>query len=1169
MATELFKSQYIKYDGKASVSPDNLFVEVKGRDDKVTLVPITSLYVKLDKKTYNAKTRKVVSYSDFVAHAKKNNVFTSATAMQTVKNLEVKVKGFDIPKNFTTISEDSATDSTGTKLPFGIKRMISLQEKPSTIALSDELRVLVVIDGKQQFIKTKEIYYYNDGNQKSFIKRHEDFSRNAGETFYTKDGKAIQMIYTEKQYIYDEVIAADSVDFSKKLKTSFEFVDKVDKDLEELIKHEVAEQEAGRKPKSKNFEVEHNGVRYNIRLDESNKFVHAVKYTTKPIVKYFSEQEYVEFEEPDPDNPKKNIKTSRIKVRNFEIKSNGEYYQVTINGRPNMVKLADLVDEHGNAIQDLRTMIGKEVQIKVSEGEFKQCDPVTHEQAHLTYSTIKTFQEITYPDGISEEDKVTEDTYLRLKNGSYVKELETVQPKAYKVVNESDESFDAFVVETLASDGSKKFVIVPPNYFERHGDSPALSRAKAHRIKRCRVDDPECSVVQTTSKGQEIEQCSIVKKTNFCENIESNALETACQGFLTAYKQGQYQISDVYQNDSLEELSVRGKRYEYTDVSYLPDYANELNQYRSLNTKDLMLKNGKLVGGPKYSIWKGIKNGYGELGKGFLATYKFALAAGIFIPVVGPIIGAAQVLITAAAIPLIPIANIAYGVVKNHLRSKFIDKNEINRKQLIKDLEARIQLLYERQTSKDVNPYSEARFEDEYAKLVNDIISLSAANVNNNLVVKDGVASVTTSNASAVKAYMQEFNAVAKRLSKVEKKFAKSKLKFEELDKQIKYYENEELNIPAHLLATYEKAKQEYEAYSTEYAELKAKQDSLMNYTGNPVSLEHDQECDRLLTMARTMRTAVYLKTFKDNAIVHEALYGKGGPLNNEDMLTASEIVGYDITVDDLGLTEEELENLTEEEIEELIQAKKDAQIRPEDLMLDVDGKLIKRKEDKELLKQFDEAEDKVAFIRGLETDKAAKMIERMSFDTKNGIILDGRVVGFDDEDVSRTPDYSKGYHWAKIKQALQLVHDGIRLEEQTFTVRVNPVEADSMSPNPYAAEPNPDVVEPVVTPAPRKKKGNAKDIAAEQAVVFALEEKEANSLYKKLMGTLTRKNGKFKMRKEDAGLFIFNFTSQISQAHAQNLSAKMVFEKDSIEDKILRAAVREIVSLATQNVGE
>lgn len=876
MKTIISKSEFAEYDKKSKVELKDLFIRIYKTIDEESVfsyVPLNELYYT---EMNGEKPKKFKSYSEYDKISKKKGakIFSEATGTQEITfepdgakekpDLNVKIKDMPVPEHFESIEINTEKEN----VPYGLKRTLKVKEASADVS---EKYYYVEINGKKEFLKASEIYYINNLNKKVTIDKVKDLGKI--EAFYSsKTGQQITKIYAEKQFIFDQITQKEVVDFSK-------------------------------------------GIKYELKLQvsESGEFTYKHIGTDRPVEKYFSEQKYIKKEVEDERKPGEMKEKSFIEVKNFVYNPEGDYFALTINNATKMVKMSNLFDEKGKEVTNLKDMIGKRLNVKIDGEIVGTTAPLTFEQAHMAYESIKTFQET--------EKTVDENSYLRLKNGEYVKELETVQPVAFKLATAKDNNFDAYLVKKVGDDGITRFVIVSKDYFEKYGNTGEFKLENAMKVKRCEVNDKDCIVIQTTSKNQEVEQCSIIKKFKFnSSNVEpeQNAKETAMQGFMTGYLAGEYLIKDVYHNGNLEELSARRQRYELTDTSLLEDYADNHHQYRSLKINEMKIVNGKMVGGPKFDAGKGIKNSYATLGRIVVDNIGLVMMGSLFtIAIGGPFVGAALVAMAVAAVPLIPIVNLVHAWRVNRQKNKFLDKSEINRKQQAKDLDLRMQKLYERMTSKEYLPYPEARFEDEYSKLINDIISLSAGSVENRLIVKDGVAEITPENASAVKAYMTEFNAVAEQLKQATETEEKAHKNFSKLEEKMKVFEEEGKVVPEKFQKKYDKAKLAYDSARAQKSQLKNRHEALMNYEGNPTQMQAYAERDRMLKVAEMMHTAVYFKseTFKDHPLVNEAI---NELQNSSDVITSVDLASYVVNEEDLGLTEEDKANIIEEEISKL-----------------------------------------------------------------------------------------------------------------------------------------------------------------------------------------------------------------------------------------------------------
>ena len=344
---------------------------------------------------------------------------------------------------------------------------------------------------------------------------------------------------------------------------------------------------------------------------------------------------------------------------------------------------------------------------------------------------------------------------------TYVNELNNVQPMSFKVA--TGEEFDKYLVKQTTSDGTK-WVVVNADYFRKHGNVKGIERESAIRILSCDFKDKNCSIVQISSSGAEIEHCSFVQKIDgFDDEVKSK--EDLYEGFKNSYKNNNYKLNHIYVDGEKKEIDAPNIRYEYTEDQYLNDYAEDLQQFKALKTKDIKIDNGVMTGGGKYNVGEGMANHFSILGKTFAYGYPIAIATGFFIPVVGPIVTAAYSLGVVAAIPAIPIGNAVYGFFKNRTKT-FVDKTEHNRSVEVKNINKEIQDLFKAGLEK-------TQFEDCYSRIMNKILSLSQTTSNNSLIVENGNAQVNSNNVNLANAQVREYNKKNNRLESVTAKIQK------------------------------------------------------------------------------------------------------------------------------------------------------------------------------------------------------------------------------------------------------------------------------------------------------------------------------------------------------------------------------------------------------------
>lgn len=793
---QVFDKQYAKLEAnqESKFSLDKIFVDHKGEK-----VKLSDLYVVKRNNEGKPISRKVRSVSDFKKSLEQNLVFKDPAGKTTdlifkSTDMFVDVLPKPVPNVHESISLNKTIPPTRPStyveyddvIPYGLKRALKTEQKNA-----DEGKYFYAqLNGEWQFVEADEVHYYDGAEKKSLrdlLKSAPDEVKD--KTLFDKDSRTISAIYTEHAYDFPKVLNKEEINLNNLTKTTFN---------------------SNGENKIENLETTH------------------------------SEQEYIKTTVPDEKKPGKTKEISQLKVKNFKVNENGNYYALKINNETKMVDLANIVDANGNEIADIKDYIGSSVFVK-EDDQILKTEIVTYEQSVIKYDTVKTYQRV--------ENIATDKTCLRLSDGTYVKELTTVQPKAYALATGDTDDFDCYLVEQTVG-GEKKYVVVDREYFIKHGKSAGLDSTKALKLRRCDFNSKNCKVIQTTSKGAKIESCSIVGKIKIGEETLEQADKIEQQkAFLQEYQNGNYDVQDVYLNGEKKELAIGNARYEYTDEIYLNDYSSNTLQYSGMKTKNLELKDGKISGGAKFDVGKSIAKSYVRWGKTLAYGFVPAAAAGIFIPVVGPIAFAAYSAGMIAALPGIPAVTAGIGLIRNinwtakKQSLSFKDKTHYNRKKLIKQCEKEIQGLYE----KGLEP---EQFNDAYSCLINKISSLSQTNNKNILVVRDGQAEVTTANANLANKYKKEYNAIETEIKSIDKKLAK-------LDKKKK------LSI----------------SKQTEYNALKARKDALNVQLSNLKNVSYgkdyktDENRDDLISVAQDMRLALFVAKEKEsilNSLVEE-----------------------------------------------------------------------------------------------------------------------------------------------------------------------------------------------------------------------------------------------------------------------------------------------------------
>jgi len=850
---------------------DKRFVELTSDKEKTTRLDniyikdpsnggyrsLSSLYVKVSDDVPVNQTRKLTSLADFRSEMKNNNVFFNQYATNNQRVIgdeamhepELFVDQIEIPNTYETVqrnqteiksaitrkttkkSGEVTVEDTGNsavqeenKIPYGLKRTLEVRSLPmfqeqnataenSKNKISRNAKYLYAKseNGGWDFHELDDLKYYDGKEEKSVRQALIDNVDLKNVLIYAANGEPLSDIYLEQGFYFNRTIAQESLNVEELTKTT--------------------------------YSIEHDG---------------SVKYTTEDLPKKFSMQRYVTRNEPVGATGK--IETvSYVRTKNYHYNENGEYLAVRVNGQLMMLHKDDILDKNGNPIR-LTDEDGNPIAGAIALGEpiyfkdgdqLRASDPVTYEQMVLRYETYKTYQETS-------EKIATDETYLRIEGsatdpdsdlkGRYVKELESVQPICYTVVDENAENkdFDKYLVRT--ADGSK-WVSVDKEYFEKNKAKNIFDVQSYQKIQRCDYNSSKCHVMQTSSKEAKVEDCAIISQ-NLAEKVGAEAADKSIQfnKFIEDYKEGQYQVNDLYLNGELVNLAPDKTRYLYTDEAEYPDYANETARFRAYNTTDLTSKNGKLVGGSKYKTrdkwWTRIKK---------LASFTFYSSVyftflGFFAPPLVPvftafltIMGAVAVGVTAYTVLRGVFTNVVNPVrlAKRLKNAKLIekslaksaakmDKTKYNRKQETKAIKRELNKLY-----KNRSKLTELQFNDAMARIKHRIDNFAATGSTSVLRVVDGKIKVDASNAGLAEIYKKNMNSINKDMKKVEKKLNKCLKKDGKTVKLL--------------------SKKKYEKLSKELEELKATQKIVANQTmarGNKA----DKRGEKLQTLADDLR---------------------------------------------------------------------------------------------------------------------------------------------------------------------------------------------------------------------------------------------------------------------------------------------------------------------------
>ena len=788
---EIISSEFKAYDEKLNLKLDQLYIEKNGKYYKLSDLVI---FVDNPSKNYRA----IRSYDDFKknlsgtakgVYLKKPDGTKSDTRVEESDVVEVVdgktvysgvyARALTVPTQF----ESTNILAVGESIYHGLKRVHNVNGHVG-FDLNASRYVLVKLNGDANytFLRANQIGYYEGGSFVSLVGKTSD--QIEGKDLYTTSGKSISSIYTEKTFTFASAIAQERIDPDTFTRSMYEF------DADGNV---VMETVGG---------------------------VARPKMTSQPIDSIYSDHTF-----------RKVDGQAKLEVRNYQksAKGEGKSIQVVFKGdnAPTMVDIDLLyeMDEVGKASKklkadtfktraDVNKLIGKALLVKVSEGNYRETEPLTLEQAVFTYTIQKQIIEST-----SSSDIMADNAMLMLEDGRYIKEQTAVRPIAYEFTD--DERYDALYVKYTDSEGKEQGIIVPIDTFSasptRDINGVVMHVKNAFRIKKSTKPLKECDVIQTSNKpGQKYHDCRALKSPRYeagvTKTTDLGVTDEQINGLVAemieAYKKGEYQLEEVIDDHGrFVKLDDRHKRYIEADYRYETDYANGADHYDFLKMNPLRYdaKKDELIGGPHFDAAAANKEGFKVWGDW---AARFAGAAttipGILvlaaIPALAVTLGVAAV---GSAIG-IPIVNAIRAYRHNHRQYKYRDKTEYNRKKTTKQVEKELQEMYDQVKEEiatiDATGLSEAeknaqkaiikrKFLDKFSQLEQTMDSLHTSKYYSEFKVEDGVAQVNEGNAPLMSAYREMMADLKKRIAKLEKQAKKDPSKQAELDNLKAEYE--------------------------------------------------------------------------------------------------------------------------------------------------------------------------------------------------------------------------------------------------------------------------------------------------------------------------------------------------------------------------------------------
>lgn len=682
----------------------------------------------------DSQSRKVRDIKDFRSQLAKGNVYFKRfdaegidLSRKVAKDVELFVKDLDLPKSYLSTNINTEKDS----VEHGLLR--ELEVKAQDGFDGPYVYVGLIDNPNMQFIKKEDIGYYEAGKFISIKDKSIDEIKD--KNLYTRYGNFfVTKMFTDATCSFEVIKQRETYD------------------LEHMKKTTLVEGKDG-----------------------------SINTVEEEIDPYYSEQ----IMRPDG-------RDVTLEVMNYAVNptADGEFILLRYMGEhvDTLVPIESLYtvkadssigDKIENFKENRNKLIGQSVFVKLADGSVYRTEPLTYEQVNKTYSKHETMQ-IT-----ENESAILEDgTYLKLRDGRYVKENETVRPICYEFV--SGDTFDAYMVklDSPTADG-KTSVIVDKSTFAKKAtvvvDGATLKLENAFKIKETSKAMKDADVIQTTSGHNKIEQCVLLSepKYNAAGEVETTALsdeekEKAIEGakskFESSYKEGSYEIDRVVDNEgNLVELDKQKQRYRFTNVTRMKDYGNKDYAYlRNGNIKYDATK-GKLVGGPKFDTKKYIGSTYKRIGS--ITTDAFSTmfsTGGLLAVLLLPQIFIVAAATLAGAAILNPVIFGIIGAIKNR-NQNFKLNTKGHRKQLKKEIIADLEEVIEDTKITDKTKLTERNLLDRFETIDNKIISLCATKRISSFRMVNGVGNVNRTNAALYTDFRKDMIAREKELDSLRK----------------------------------------------------------------------------------------------------------------------------------------------------------------------------------------------------------------------------------------------------------------------------------------------------------------------------------------------------------------------------------------------------------------
>ncbi len=490
-----------------------------------------------------------------------------------------------------------------------------------------------------------------------------------------------------------------------------------------------------------------------------------------------------------------------IRMNNYEVTNNkaGDYMKVVFAGDHNDTLISKdelyLDSSLTTRVSDFsEDLVGKVLYTKSNDANthFKVTAPITAVQAKFTYTKKKYLQETD-----KKEDICADGAYLKLKNGKYVKENESIRPICYEYTNK-EEKPEAYLAKVTDSEKGNITIIIPASVVKDNNKDSfkygkyTIYMDKIYGLKKSCKKMSDCDVVQTSTDQDKFESCEVIRtpgifhgqtherKKQPINNIEE-VLSNLDEEFRRAYKEGKYTIEQILDENG-KFVDIVGKRYVFNEYLDLPDYSNGYSEYAY--TKP----NGK------YDLKKGMKEGFKSWAQKAGIASLFVYGVGWPFLAVSTTFALVTVGALAASALLVPAIQFGKAAVHNRKNRVPKDKTKCQNKGTLKEILKDLKDEHQKAVSKDKNftQDDELRFNERMENLERRAFFLAGGMTMADFKVQNGkMAPVGSSNYEAFKNYEKEMYKKEAELKKLLKDMKKGKITREEYN--AKYNEHQEL----------------------------------------------------------------------------------------------------------------------------------------------------------------------------------------------------------------------------------------------------------------------------------------------------------------------------------------------------------------------------------------